>query len=99
MKSSQSRSASAPYFSTIASGVTTLPLLLDIFWPSAAQIMPWLRSTGNGSLNFDQPRVEHHLGPHPRVQQMHHGVLGAADVEIDRQPVIDLRGDRTAPRS
>ncbi len=55
MKSSQSRSASAPYFSTIASGVTTLPLLLDIFWPSPAQIIPWLRSTGNGSMKLISP--------------------------------------------
>ena len=42
-------------------------------------------------LEVDQPGVEHHLGPHPRVQQMHHGVLGTADVEIDRQPVIRHR--------
>ena len=43
MNSSYTRSASAPYFSTTLSGVTTLPLLLLIFWPSSAWIMPWLR--------------------------------------------------------
>ena len=44
---------------------------------------------GERFVESDQLLVEHHLGPHPRVQQMHHGVLGAADVEVDRQPVID----------
>ena len=61
--------------------------------------MPWLRSTGNGSLKLISSGVEHHLGPHPRIQQMHHGVLGAADVEIDRQPVIAGARDRRARAS
>ena len=91
MKSSHSRSASAPYFSTIASGVTTLPLLLDIFWPSLGPDHALVAQDRERFLEVDQPGVEHHLGPHPRVQQMHHGVLGAADVEVDRQPVIRQR--------
>src|SRR5215469_9437646 len=49
MNSSHSRRASAPYFSIIASGVTTLPLLLDIRRPSGAHRTPWLRKTGKGS--------------------------------------------------
>ena len=84
MNSSQSRSASAPYFSIIASGVTTLPLLLDIRWPSLRPDHALVAQGGERFVEADQLLVEHHLGPHPRVQQMHHGVLGAADVEIDR---------------
>ena len=46
MNSSHSRSASALYFSMIVSGVTTLPLLFYIRWPSLAQTTPWLRNAG-----------------------------------------------------
>ncbi len=31
----------------------------------------------------DVPQVEQHLGPEARVQQVQHGVLGAADVQVD----------------
>jgi hypothetical protein len=30
------------------------------------------------------PAIEQHLVPESRVQQMQHGMLGAADVEVDR---------------
>lgn len=42
------RSASAPYLSIRPSGSTTLPLDLDIFWPSAARTSPCRYSRGQG---------------------------------------------------
>mmetsp|Transcript_66760 Transcript_66760/g.161182 ORF Transcript_66760/g.161182 Transcript_66760/m.161182 type:complete len:863 (-) Transcript_66760:217-2805(-) len=35
---------------------------------------------------LDQVEVEEHLVPEARVEQVQHGVLGAAHVEVDRQP-------------
>jgi hypothetical protein len=42
---------------------------------------------GERLVEVDQPGVVHHLGPEAGVQQVHDGVLRAADVGIDRQPV------------
>ncbi len=41
-----------------------------------------------------QPHVAHHAGPEARIQQMQDGVLDAADVLIDRQPVLRALIDR-----
>ena len=41
----------------------------------------------NRFIKFDQPDVAHHLRPKPRVKQVHHGVINAADVLVNRQPV------------
>ena len=49
MNSSYRRSESAPYSVITSSGLTTLPRLLDIFWPSSPRISPWLTSRWNGS--------------------------------------------------
>ncbi len=43
-------------------------------------------------LEIHHPGVVHHLGPEPRVEQVHHGVLGPADVEVHREPVPDGLG-------
>src|SRR5690606_17812544 len=37
----------------------------------------------------DQAFVLHYLGPEAGVQQVHHGVLGTADVIVDRQPILN----------
>ncbi len=44
---------------------------------------------GERLIEVDQPGVVHHLGPEAGVQQVHDGVLRAADVGIDRQPGAD----------
>ena len=42
-------------------------------------------------LGRDDARVVEHFVPEPGVEQVQHGVLGPADVEIDRHPVLLLR--------
>ena len=49
------RSASAPYFCSMSSGSTTLPLDFDITAPFLST-MPWVRSRLNGSSNVDAGR-------------------------------------------
>ena len=39
----------------------------------------------------DKPEVEQHLVPKTGIEQVEDGVLGAADIEIDRRPVVDSR--------
>ena len=39
---------------------------------------------------LDKPKIAHHLGPETRVDQVQNGVLDAADVLIDGEPVRDL---------
>ena len=53
-KISKRRAVSAPYFSMIDSGVTTLPLDLDIFAPSFNTI-PWVKSRVKGSSPLTNP--------------------------------------------
>src|SRR5713226_7165768 len=36
----------------------------------------------------EQSGVRHHLGPESRVQEVHHRMLSAADIQIYRQPVV-----------
>ena len=52
--------------------------------------MPWLRSSRNGSAVRDHAEVVEHLVPEARVEQVEDRVLGAADVEVDRHPVVLL---------
>ena len=56
MNISYSRSESAPYSLTIASGLITLPRLFDIFSLFSPRIMPWLTSFWNGSGVLTTPR-------------------------------------------
>ena len=39
---------------------------------------------------IDQPHVPHRLGEEAGVEQVHDGVLGAAGIDVDRHPVLDL---------
>ncbi len=43
-------------------------------------------------LGRHQAGIEQHLVPEPRVQEVQHRVLVAADVEVDRHPVLLLLG-------
>jgi hypothetical protein len=43
------RKASVPYLLMMASGSTTLPFDLDIFWPSASRMRAWMYTWRNGS--------------------------------------------------
>ena len=40
----------------------------------------------------DQSKIAHHLCPKPRIDQMHHGVVVAADVLVDRRPIFASSG-------
>ena len=44
----------------------------------------------------NQPQVAHHLGPEARVDQVQNGVLHAADVLVDGEPVLRNLPDRRA---
>ena len=100
MNISYSRSESAPYSATTSSGLMTLPRLLDIFSLFSPRIMPWLTSFWNGSGVLTMPRSKSTLCQNREYKQVQHGVLGAADVEIDRHPrLFDRRVDRRRRRS
>ena len=49
--------------------------------------MPWVSRLVNGSPTPQQAEIAHHLGPEARVEEVQDGVLDAADVLIDGQPV------------
>ena len=40
----------------------------------------------------DEPKVEEHLVPEARVEQVQHRMFRAADVEVDRQPLLQQAG-------
>jgi hypothetical protein len=50
--------------------------------------MPWVSRRAKGSSTLHQPLVAHQLGPETRVEQVQDGVLDAADVLIDRHPLV-----------
>ena len=52
--------------------------------------MPWLTSRWNGSGMGTWPRSNSTLCQKRAVEQVQHGMLRPADVEIDRQPVLRL---------
>ena len=45
-----------------------------------------VRLHGGGGV-IKNPRIPHRLGEEARIEQVHHGVLGAAGIDVDRQPV------------
>jgi hypothetical protein len=53
--------------------------------------MPWVNRLANGSLNFTNRPFLEEPRPESRVQQVQDRVLDAADVLIDRQPILDPR--------
>jgi len=44
----------------------------------------------NGSGLRDVAEIEQYLVPEPRIEQVEHGMLRAADIQIDRSPVLFL---------
>ena len=101
--STNMRAVSVPNFSASRSAPTTLPLDFDILAPSAIT-MPCVNRRRDGFAVLDQADIAHHLGEEARVDQVQDGVLHAADVLIDLEPIRDLGGierhrDRCARRS
>ncbi len=84
-----SRRASAPTVSKYLAGAIRLPLDLDILVPPM-RIMPWVNKRLNGSRRpFGvKPDVAEGTGVEAGVEQVQDGVLDAADVLVDRHPVI-----------
>ena len=94
------RAASAPYLPhDVRRARPTLPQRLDILRPSGPLTMPCVTRRLTGSSTVDEPELLHHLGPEAEVEQVHHRVLGAADVDVDRQPALRLAPCRRAPSS
>ncbi len=46
------------------------------------------QQVGEWFVVVDQPEIAHHLGPEARVEQVQDGMLDAADVLVDRHPVV-----------
>ena len=65
---------SAPYFPTISSGSTTLPLDFDIAEPSLPSTMPCVNSRLRRLVVVDQPEIAHHLGEEARIDQVQNRV-------------------------
>ncbi len=64
--------------------------------PALAHLLPIIgqqhalvHEPGKGFGEANQPLVIHHLGPKPRIQQVHHCVLRAAHIQVDRKPVVN----------
>ena len=74
-----------------SSGLTTLPRLLDIFSPSVAQDHALVEQPQHRLVEVHDAQVAQRLGEEARVQQVHGGVLDAAGVLVDRQPVVAAR--------
>ena len=64
-----------------------LPFDFDIFAPSRV-IIPWAKRLANGSWTSSVAEVGQRLGEEARVHQVQDRVLDAADVLVDRQPVV-----------
>ena len=58
--------------------------------------MPWVNRPANGSFDADVTGLLHGAGEEARIKQMQDRVLDAADVLVDRQPVVRGRSDRSA---
>ena len=71
----------------MSSGETTLPFDFDILAPSLIT-MPCVNSRSHRLVVRDQAQVAHHLGPEARIDQVQNRVLHAADVLVDRKPVL-----------
>ncbi|KAG1540845.1 hypothetical protein G6F50_014305 [Rhizopus delemar] len=87
------RTVSAPYLPTMACGSTPLFFDLDIFsvpptttgWPSAIRVAP---QVARRFVAVDHPRVAQQLVVEAEIHQVQDRVLDAADVLVDRQPVV-----------
>ena len=92
---SVSRTASTPKAVSCSPNRTPLPLDFDILAPWLITV-PWFSCAENGSRKPTRPMSLQHHGEEPRVQQVQHGVLDAADVDVARTPRVDQVGCRTA---
>jgi hypothetical protein len=70
----------------MSSGETTLPRDFDIFAPSLIT-MPCVNSRAPAHRSRSA-QIAHHLGPEARVDQVQNRVLHAANVLVDRKPVL-----------
>ena len=71
------------------------PSACDIFRPSGPLTMPWVTRRVTGSSIGTRPSSFITRRPEAEVEQVHHGVLGAADVDVHRQPALrQLRVER-----
>ena len=88
MNISYMRSVSAPYSFTMSSGLMTLPRDLLIFSLFVAEDHALVHQLLERLLRRHDADVVQHLVPEPRIQQVQHRMLGAADVQVDRQPFL-----------
>ena len=58
---------------------------------AVARDHPLVEEAGDRLAEADQALLLHHLGEEPRVEQVQDGVLDAADVLVDRHPVVGER--------
>ncbi len=72
----------------MSSGETILPRLFDIFAPSLITIPCVNRRCGRFGVRAHAD-VAHELRPEARIDQVQDGVLDAADVLVNGEPVID----------
>ena len=97
MNISYSRSESAPYSFTIVVRVDHVAAALRHLLVVLAQDHPLVHQLLKRLGRADDAAVEEHLVPEPRVEQVQHRVLRAADVQIDRHPgLFDRRIDQRA---
>ncbi len=69
--------------------MTPLPRLFDIFWLSGPRTMPGIHQALKRLECLEITEVEEDLVPEAGVEQVEHGMLGAAHVEIDSAPCFD----------
>jgi hypothetical protein len=60
--------------------------------------MPWVNRPANGSpLGRHQPAIAHRAGEEAGIEQVQHRVLDAADILIDRQPIVGAARVKSGP--
>ena len=89
--STNRRHVSAPYCSTISSGLDHVALRLRHLRAVLAHHHALREQVRRRLVILDQPDIAHHLGEEARIDQVQNRVLDAADVLIDRKPLRDLR--------
>ncbi len=60
------------------------------------QTIPWVSRLQERLVDADHPQVAHDLGPEARIEQVHDGMFDAADILIDRHPVVERPRARPA---
>ncbi len=97
MNISYSRSESAPYSVDDRIGVDDIAAALRHLLVVLAEDHALVDELLKRLRHADDAAIVQHLVPEARIQEMQHGMLGAADVEIDWHPsLFDRRIDRRA---